>query len=210
MANTFTAEQIMTVLDKSYELALNGVPGLGSVEELAKDYLAGEGSLTEKVNRLIRFQNAKNFTSGFLTGLGGLITLPVAIPVNISSVLYVQVRMIAAIAYMGGHDIRNDQVKTLVYICLCGNEAKDIMKLAGIQIGKKLAKAGIKKIPGELIKAINRKVTFRLVAKFGNKTLINLGKLIPLVGGVIGGTCDLVFSNIVGNVARDTFITDKT
>ena len=28
--------------------------------------------------------------------------MPVTVPVNISSVMYVQVRMIAAIAYMGG------------------------------------------------------------------------------------------------------------
>ena len=51
---------------------------------------------------LIRWQNAKCATSGFIAGLGGSITLPVSIPANISSVLYIQIRMIAAIAYMGG------------------------------------------------------------------------------------------------------------
>ena len=49
-------------------------------------------------------------TSGLVTGLGGLITLPVAIPANISSVMYVQMRTIACIAKMGGYDVTSDQV----------------------------------------------------------------------------------------------------
>lgn len=39
--------------------------------------------------------------------------LPVAIPANISSVLYIQLRMIAAIAIMSGHDVKDDKVRTL-------------------------------------------------------------------------------------------------
>ena len=34
--------------------------------------------------------------SGFLTGFGGFLTLPINVPANLSSVLYVQLRMIAA------------------------------------------------------------------------------------------------------------------
>ena len=49
-------------------------------------------------------------------------------------------------------------------------------------------------------------VGFRLVTKFGTKGLINLGKAVPLVGGLIGGVMDLASTNIMGNVARDTFI----
>ena len=54
------------------------------------------------VIQIVNYQVAKCTTSGFVTGLGGLITLPVAIPANVSSVMYVQMRMIACLAYMGG------------------------------------------------------------------------------------------------------------
>lgn len=37
-------------------------------------------------------------TQGVLTGLGGLITWLVAIPANVGSVMYVQIRMIALLA----------------------------------------------------------------------------------------------------------------
>ncbi|MGG1940396.1 EcsC family protein [Paenibacillus polymyxa] len=166
----------------------------------------GNGSLSSKVNSLIRWQNTKSATSGFLTGLGGVITLPVAIPANIASVMYVQIRMIAAIAHMAGYDLRDDRVKTLVYTCLCGNAAKDIVKEFGIKIGTKLTETAIKKISAEVIVKINQAVGFRLLTKFGEKGVVNLGKAIPLVGGVIGGTMNGITTNLIGNVARDTFL----
>ena len=92
-----------------------------------------------------------------LTGLG-IITLPVAIPANISSVWYVQMRMIATLAYIGGYDIHSDQVQTLTYVCLTGSGAADILKTAGINFAEQFSKAAIKKIPGEVCYAINRKV----------------------------------------------------
>ena len=120
--------QVMqNVLDWGYDKAVNGVPGLDSAKELADDYLNEDGSLSEKVDSLIRWQNTRCATSGFITNLGGLITLPVAIPANVSSTLYVQLRMIAAIAYMGGYDLKDDKVRALVYLCLCGNEAKEML-----------------------------------------------------------------------------------
>jgi uncharacterized protein (DUF697 family) len=168
--------------------------------------LKQEGSLHAQANSLIRWQNTKAGTSGFLTGLGGIITLPVAIPANVASVMYVQIRMIAAIAHMGGYNLNDDRVKSLVFLCLTGNAAKDILKDVGIVVGKKLAENAIKNISGKTIVAINKKVGFRLLTKFGEKGVINLGKAIPLLGGVVGATFDSVSTNTVGNIARDTFI----
>jgi uncharacterized protein (DUF697 family) len=141
--------------------------------------------------------------------LGGLITLPIAIPANIASVIYVQLRMIAAIAHIGGYDVSADQVKTLAYMCLCGSGAIDIAKDVGIQIGTKLTQAAIKRISGETIKAINQKVGFRLATKFGEKGVVNLGKAVPIIGGLIGGTVDSVSTNTIGNIARNAFINEE-
>ena len=58
----------------------------------------------------------------------------------------------------------------------------------------------------QVIKEINKKVGFRLLTKFGEKGVINLGKAIPVIGGLIGGTLDAVSTNTIGNTARDTFI----
>jgi uncharacterized protein (DUF697 family) len=208
MANDLTESKVMQALDWAYDKAVNGVAGLDSASELAADYMKQEGSRTDQVNSLIRWQNTKAGTSGFLSGLGGLITMPITIPANITSVMYVQIRMIAAIAQMGGHDLKDDRVKSLVYACLTGNAAKDILKDIGIVVGRKITENAIKNIGGKTITAINQKVGFRLLTKFGEKGVINLGKAVPLLGGVIGATFDSVATNVIGNIARETFIVE--
>jgi len=196
----------MKVLDWAYEKALLGIPGLDSAGETARKYMIREGTLYEKANSLIRRQNTKAGTSGFITGMGGLLTLPVAIPANIASVLYIQIRMIAAIAHMGGYNLRDDKVKTLVYMCLVGNFAKDIIQEAGIILGTKITTRVIEGISERSILAVNQRVGFRLLSTYGAKGAIDIGKAIPLIGGVIGGTIDIVTTNIIGNVARNIFL----
>lgn len=210
MASSLTQVKIMEVLEWGYEKAVNGMPGLDSAKELADDYAKQGGTPIEQANSLIRWQNAKAGTSGFLTGLGGLITLPIAIPANVASVLYVQIRMIAAIAYLGGYDLSNDKVKTMVFASLTGNSAKEVLKDIGIAVGKKLAMSAIDKISGATITKINQAVGFRLLTKFGTTGIINLGKAVPILGGILGATFDTVATNIVGNTARNIFIEQDT
>jgi uncharacterized protein (DUF697 family) len=205
--NKITHDSIMKALEWSYETAVDGgIPGTDTAIELAENYLKKKGTLKQKVNRLIRWQNTKSATTGFLTGLGGIITMPITIPADIAVVLFVQMRMVAAIAHVGGYDLKDDEVKTFVYTCLAGNGAKEILRNTGIELGKKIAISGIKKIPGATLTKINQAVGFRLLTKFGEKGVINLGKLVPLAGGIIGGTVDGISTNIVGNVARNIFI----
>lgn len=207
MSEALSEGKIMQALNWAYDKALDGgIPGTDSAYEMAESYLKGDEPLVDKVNSLIRWQNTKSATTGFVSGLGGIITLPVAIPANIATVIYVQIRMITAIALMGGYDVKDDRVKALVYSSLAGNAAKDILKSTGIIIGSKMSTQLIKSISKETIFAINKQVGFRLLTKFGEKGAINLGKMIPIVGGIIGGTFDGLSTNIVGNVARKTFI----
>lgn len=208
-ANTF-----MKALDPIYDKALDGIPGFLSVEEMAEDYLSdledrkNLESLKGRVDTLIRWQVTKASTSGFLTGLGGILTLPVAIPANLSSVMYVQLRMVAAVAYAGGYDVRNDRVKTLCYTCLCGNTANEVLKGVGITAGTKLTQQAIKRLSFEAIKKVNKAVGFRLVTKFGQTGVVNLGKAIPLAGGVVGGTFDGAATYTIGKVAKNVFLAD--
>jgi len=210
MAQKIDQGMIMTALDYCYNKAISGLPGFDTAEELAREYMAGEGNLKSKADSLVRWQIAKAGASGFLTGLGGIITMPVAIPANITSVLYVQIRMIAAIAVMGGHDVREDKVKTLVYMCLCGSAVADFLKDVGIHVGSKLTVSAISKISGATIAKINQAVGFRLLTKFGQTGAVNLGKAVPFIGGIIGGAVDSFTTNTIGDVAVITFIAEPS
>lgn len=191
-------EDVMKILDSCYEKCLNGIPKVSpSVEEMANDYLKKYKTKEEACKAMIRNQITKCATSGFITGFGGFITMPVTLPANITSVIYVQMRMIACTSYMAGFDLDSDQTQTLVYACLAGVAVNNVMKQTGIKFGVKFANGLIKKIPGKVLTKINQKVGFRFVTKFGTKGIINLGKLIPGVGAVIGGGLDLVETKII-------------
>ena len=93
---------ILEILDMIYDKALNGVPKVScSVDELADDYLSKYPTRESAARHLIRYQLAKCGTSGFVAGLGGIVVLPVALPANMTNVLYVQMRMAAAVAKIG-------------------------------------------------------------------------------------------------------------
>ena len=207
MVAKISQNEIMQLLDKLYDQSMHGIAKVSPpVEKLANNYLEKSNDATTAAKKLINYQIAKCTTSGFVTGLGGLITLPVAIPANVGSVMYVQMRMIACLAYMGGYDTDSDQVQTLVYACLAGISIDQILKQAGIQFGNKFAMAMVKKIPGEVLTKINQKVGFRFVTKFGTKGIVNIGKAVPVVGGMIGGGFDFVETKVIANRAYKMFI----
>jgi hypothetical protein len=206
MENKIEQSMIMDALDWSYEKAVGGLPGFDSAQELAESYLKKNQNPDDAINSLIRWQNAKAATSGFITGLGGAIVLPVSLPANITSVLYVQIRTIAAVAHIKGYDLNSDQVKTLVYSCLLGSAAFDTLKDVGIKVGTKLSEQAIKNMSRKIIIDINQKVGFRLVTKFGEKGVINLGKAIPILGGFIGGTFDAFTTHSIGKISKKVFV----
>lgn len=203
---TITQEDIMNLLDICYEKCLNGIPKISpSVEDMANDYLEKHKTTEKACKTMLRNQIAKCTTSGVVTGFGGFITLPVAIPANVGSVIYVQMRMIACVAYMADYELNSDQTQTFVYACLAGVAINELLKQAGIKFGVKFANSLIKKIPGKVLTKINQKVGFRFVTKFGTKGIVNLGKLLPGVGAVIGGGLDLVETKVIANRAYKWF-----
>lgn len=137
------------LLDTIYRSALNGVPKVSrSVDEMVADYTGKAKSPDDAARALAKWQVMKCGTSGFVTGLGGLITLPVAIPANISSVMYVQMRMIACIAKMGGYDVTSDQVQTMIYMCLTGTTASDLVKMGSSRLGRNRLRLQSRRFPG--------------------------------------------------------------
>lgn len=185
---------IAKTLDWAYSKAVSGFTGVDSAYDLGNSYLAQEGSLEDQVDSLIKWQVAKAATSGFVTGLGGVMIMPLTVPANIASVIYVQIRMIAAIAYMGGHDIREDRVKSLIYICMVGNGAKELLKDMSVKAGERLAAK------------IIEKVSTSIASKTGQKSITSLGKAVPVLGGVVGGSYDAITTRVVGKVAKKIFI----
>lgn len=198
---------ILHSFDSLYKLVIDGIPNVcPPIQVLAEDYLQKNGNVRYAAKSLTHYQIAKCTTSGFVNNLpGGFLVVP-ATTLELGSVLYIQMRMVAGLAYMGGFDVYSDQVKTFVYVCLVGLAVVDPVKKAGVKFGNKFAAAMLKKVPTDVLKKINRAVGFRFITKFGEKGILNLGKVIPVVGGLIGGSVDLVDTKIVADRAYKLFV----
>lgn len=202
-----TEQQMMEILNTHYIKSIDGIPKVSlPIDDLVKDYLDKNEDVEKAAKSLINNSIVKCGTSGFLTSFGGFATLIAALPANITSVIYVQLRMCCAIAKMARYDIYSDQVQTFIFVCLTGSAMTDILKQAGVKFGEKLGISMIKKIPGKTLTAINKKVGFRFVTKFGEKGIVNLGKVIPVVGGVVGGGFDIASTSVIGKNAYSIFM----
>ena len=200
---------VVKAIDKIYGVVVDGsIPGVDSASDMAKAYLAKYKTPIKAANALVRWQNTKAAVDGAITGFGGFATMIATLPINVSSILFIQIRMIAAIAYIGGiRDLRNDQLQTAVKCCLLGESVQSFLKKAGIKTTEKVfVKKIMPKITGKMITKINKAIGFRFLTKGGSTGIVNIGKMVPVLGCVVGSIFDGVSTNIVGNAAIKTFV----
>jgi uncharacterized protein (DUF697 family) len=186
-----------------YDKAVDGVPGLDSAHDLAASYRLQFASEEDAIEALIRWQIAKAAAAGFLTNLGGAITLPVALPANVVSALYIQVRMVAAIAALRGHDLRSDRVRTVVLACLCGTSLIDMIKEAGMGVGGGLAQQAVASLSAEALRRVKHAGRFELARRA--LSAVNVSKLAPLIGGLVAGALDGALTRSYGSAAKILF-----
>lgn len=147
--------------------------------------------------------------NGLVTGLGGFIAMPVTIPANMAGALVINARLAAAIAYLRGYDPKDPHVRTVVTLIAVGSNAQQIARTVGVKVGQKVAIEAIKRLPIAVIREINKKAGFMLLAKYGSKrALVTLAKGVPLVGGVVGGAVDASMTSVIGRTSRSMFPVD--
>ena len=199
-----------TILTLVKNILSHGVDGLGpmnSSAELARQYRddASYPSDSARIDALIRWESAKNFGTGFATGLGGLATMPITLPASLYTAWFVQARLSGAIADLNGHSTQDERVRTFILLTLIGDSAREVLKTAGVTVANKVALNAVRAIPGRVLLEINKKVGFRLITKAGSTGVINLTKVVPVLGGVVGGTVDAAACAGVGKTAKKIF-----
>jgi len=210
MANELTQNVIIRLLSWAYDAALTGYPSISSARELADTYSKESGTQREQADSLIRWQIAKTASSGFLTGLGGVLTIPITLPADLGSAYFIQLRMIAAIAYMGGYDAKSEQVRTLSYVCLLGSAASEVLSQIasdiGAELGERISQSALQKLSGEVVASVESKVTTRLLASAGERGVVSWGRAIPILGGLFSAGLNGFLTNEIGDAARDLFL----
>ena len=195
------------VLNNIYNLAVTGNGSFGnSIQELADEYVERYGRTEKAIDKMVSNQRLKCTATGFVTGLGGLVTLPITIPADLASSLYIEIRMIASVAAIRGYDINSDEVKTLVYLCIVGNSVGDVLKQAGLKsLTNYSAKVLIPKISNAIAAKVAENVGNKLLLKTSTKVLPKLGKMVPVVGGVLSGAYNYAEVSAYAKVAKNRF-----
>jgi hypothetical protein len=188
------------------ELGIRGGGPLKPAAEVADEHLVSAGGDREDaVRRLIATHVRLAAVSGFVTGLGGAATLPVTVPASLAGLYIVAARMSAGIARLRGYDIGTEEVRSAVLVSLLGSAGAGELKKAGVEVGRRSAAAALDRLPVLTLAEINKKVGFRLVAKAGEKGVLNLTKLVPLVGGPIGAAVDGISAKTIAGYAMRAF-----
>ena len=186
------------------EKGLAGAGPLASARDLAWAYIddARYADNDERVDALIEREAIKNFATGFVTGVGGAVTLPVSIPSALAASWVIQARMAGAIASIYGHDLASARTHTTVLMSLAGDVAKDAMQDLGIPLGPNLTQRAVDQVPGRALVEINKRIGLRLLTRAGERSISGFSRFVPVVGGVVGGALDAVVCRMVGRTAK--------
>lgn len=200
-----TNELAQSLVTKVLDTGIDGVGPMNSAVQVADEHLRACGEAELAIQRLIASHTRIVGASGFAAGLGGFITLPVTIPADMTVLYAYSARCAAGVAHLRGYDVDTDEVRSMVLVSLLGSAGGAALAEAGIQIANKSAMAALKKLPGRVLIDINKKVGYRLITKFGEKGVINLGKVVPLAGGPVGAGVNVVTMRAVGRYAKRNF-----
>lgn len=158
------------------------------------------------IRRLVRQHRRTVTLGGFITGLGGLFTLPVMLPANLIEYTIQSSRLSAAIAHVRGHDVDDPTVRAQILATLLGDDAGDV--LDGVGLGPVTGLAGrtiVRRLPSGTRASVTTAVTARLLKRFGLRSASVFGKSVPALGGVLGALMDRGQVKTVARAAQETF-----
>lgn len=187
-----------------------GIDGLGplrSAHELA-DWARRETRTTDAaVAKVARQTLVRGGVGGFVTSVGGFLTMPIALPANVVEFYVQATRMVGAIADLRGYDVDDPMVRTAILMTLVGSDADDVLAKAGLVGGKqnRMVTLASGQLPPAGLLVLNKAIGFRLMRGVGEKAFSKLGRGIPLAGGFLGGGIDMWMMKRIADHAMGEF-----
>lgn len=194
------------LVNRLLALGIDGLGPLDSATEVAERALARTGDREKAAARVARRALVGGGVGGFVTGLGGFVTMPVALPANVLEFYVQAIRAVGAIASLRGYDVTDPTVRTAVLLTLVGSDTDKVLKKAGLgSVGAGgIAGLALQKLPEGALLVVNKAIGFRLVRGLGEKAFAKFGRGIPVVGGVIGAGFDgWMMNKIVDQALRE-------
>ena len=195
------------VLRTILEFAIEGRGSIPGARAAAARTLQSRGEHEAAVDSLVMQHVGLAGAQGFLTNLGGLLTLPVALPANLAGLAVVQMRMIAAIVHLRGHDVDDRRVRVALTMAMLGEDDVRKQVAAGRLPGPPFLVATAPVFDPVLDHHVSERVFGDLGTKMAGKhAVVQVAKRIPFVGGPVGAATDGYFTYAFGQYARREFV----
>ena len=201
------SSSVSKVVESLLDTGIDGKGPFDPAARVADAALAKHGGDVEQaVDEVVRDHLKLVAASGFLTNLGGFVTLPVALPANVIGFYMLATRMSAAVARLRGYDISDPRIRSAVLLSLVGADSQDLLAKAGMVAPTgRLTALAAQRLPGPALMVVNKAVGFRILSTAGKKTFSRFGKSIPLVGGAVGAGLDGWLMKQLGDHVRTEF-----
>ena len=194
------------LVQRLLEVGIDGRGPFASARQVADEALGQspdpEAAVGVIAARHLRIAGA----SGFVTSLGGFVTLPVALPANVAGFYLLATRMTAAIAAARGYDLSQRPIRTAVLLTLVGADADDLLARAGIAAPTgRLTALATQRLPGPALMVVNKAVGFRILSTAGRDVFSRFGRAVPVVGGAVGAGMDAWLIHRIAEHAKEEF-----
>jgi hypothetical protein len=197
--------QATKLVERLLDVGIDGRGPFDSAQVVADGALSSQGDAERAIDAVVRAHVRLAAAGGFVTGLGGFLTLPVALPANVLEFYAVATRMVASVACLRGYDLRDQGVRAAVLLTLVGADADDLLKKVGVARTGRLANLAANRLPAPALMMLNKGIGFRLVRSVGRTAMSRLGKGVPVAGGVIGAGLDVYLLRRIADAARREF-----
>jgi hypothetical protein len=172
--------------------AIDGVGPLAPAAQAADKQLREQrGNVERAIHEVIENNVRLAGAQGFATNVGGMITMAITIPANVTGLAVLQCRMVAGIAHLRGHDLSDPRVRNGILTLLLGeeqvNELVSRRKLPSTPMAIATAPVHDPTIDGAISAVVATDIVTRIA---GKRLATTLGRKIPLVGGVVGMGAD--------------------
>jgi len=188
LAPHLTAGFVHQALDR----AIRGVGPLDGAALAAEKQLDEQkGDVDKGIREVIENNVRMSGVSGFLTNIGGLVTMAVMVPANVSGLALLQCRMIAGIAHLRGYDLADPRTRNAIMACMLGEERMlSLIKKKKLP-GTPMALATAPVYDPHLATILANEVAGELITKVaGIRLAVTVGRRVPIVGGFVGMSAD--------------------
>lgn len=181
-----------TFIHQTLARAISGVGPLPPAAQAAdKQLREQDGDVEKGIHEVIENHVRLSAAQGFVTNIGGLVTMAATVPANISGLAVLQCRMVAGIAHLRGYDLTDPKVRNAVLLTMLGEDTVRTLVKKGRIPGPPMVLATAPTHDPALDSLIAGEVTNALVGRVvGKRAAKTVARRVPIAGGFYGAGSD--------------------